>query len=491
MSGTLWIHAELLGNRLDYERNQPQFSEAERRVRQASRLRLATFEDARDPNAPINNSLRDMTHALSSAGVPVLRATNIQSPWIDDADILKIDPSIEASSARSRLRAQDIVISIAGTLGDVGIVPRCLEGANINSSLARFRAAQPEDAYYFVAFVCTETGRHLLLREAVGSVQRHLNLEDIPNVLLPRAPARLEKAIGNKVRKAERLREMCTSHWNSAVDCFERSAEIPLSTRTYKYVDAQSITSKEFHCVSVDPPVSWATPTDSVAAQYFHPRRVRAQQIAGARLHWAAFGELATSKRKKEKGVTPARCIGLDQIDSSLGVVRADGTGSDQDQPSGIVYRPRDILFSRLRPYLNKVAIWPEHWESGTGSGELLVYEATSSIEANYLFFVLKSPLGLYQVIDVTAGSTLPRVDSGVIEEIRVPRLQADVEQQIATLVFEAHRAWYQSQELIPKAAQDVAALIDGSLDERQLLAEGEEIEKWLNQNSSPAVRRS
>ena len=86
--------------------------------------------------------------------------------------------------------------------------------------------------------------------------------------------------------------------------------------------------------------------------------------------------------------------------------------GSECKRVSGITFERGDILFSRLRPYLNKVAIWEK--KRGLGSTGLLVYRPILDINRYYLYLVLKSPLGLYQIIDVTSGSTYPRVDEHV-----------------------------------------------------------------------------
>jgi type I restriction enzyme S subunit len=211
-----WVAPEQLSHRLDCHRYQQQFVEAESRLRNSG-VPVSTLEELRDPRAPINNSLRDMTHALADHGVPVIRGTNISPPWVDENDLLFIRPDVEVQSARSRLKGRDLVISIAGTLGATGIVPDKLTGANINSSCARFRAKDPDVAYFLAAFLNTALGQAILLRESVGSVQRHLNLEDLPELLAPIPEPEIRRTIADKLRKAERLRSEVTRLVSGAV----------------------------------------------------------------------------------------------------------------------------------------------------------------------------------------------------------------------------------------------------------------------------------
>ena len=154
------------------------------------------------------------------------------------------------------------------------------------------------------------------------------------------------------------------------------------------------------------------------------------------------------------------------------------------------MFRAETILFSRLRPNLNKVSIWPESWGPGSGSGELLAYRATNSVCPYFLFFVLKSPLGLFQVIDVTGGSTLPRVESEVVDQILVPRVAPGTEARIGSLIRESHSSWYASDDLIPTIKAEVESMIDGTLDEKHVATESKEIEQWLKDNPSPYVSK-
>lgn len=425
-------------------------------------------------------------------GVPLIRTSNVRPNLYDSTETLRVPGFAVDEDSNVAILPEDVLYTMSGSVGYAAVYPEDGEIASCSNTIARGRIehSTAADPYYVAAFLNSSLGKLQSDRLVSGGVLGHVMPNSVKKIRIALPSASVQRAVGNRLRKAERLRRFCGWYWSGAFATFEQASGISLKIESFESIHSQDISNKGFRCVTVDPPVGWANPSDSIAAQYFHPRRIHAQQIASNRLHWDSLGRLAISHRKKDRMTTPARCVGLDQIDSALGVLSADGTGADQEQPSGIIYRKGHILFSRLRPYLNKVAIWPEHWSIGTGSGELLVYEAGDKIDSYYLFFILKSPLGLYQIVDVTAGSTLPRVDSDVIEEIRIPRLSSDAEARIAELVREAHRAWYESQELIPMAKANVEAIIAGNLNESALLLEGEEIQEWLRQNIGPSTKQ-
>jgi len=198
--------------------------------------------------------------------------------------------------------------------------------------------------------------------------------------------------------------------------------------------------------------------------------------------------DLRRIKKKNFKdGCLVPPFIGLDAIDPKTGLITISLGNEGASANAGAFFESNDIIFSRLRPYLNKVSIWPIAWGDGCGSGELLVYRPNKDIiNPYYLFFILKSYIGLYQVVDVTSGSTHPRVDAKVVDSIKIPRFGDVEEENIGNLVFTSLSYWYESQQLIPESITNIEALIDGTLNIDKLLTEGKEIEHWLKENPSP-----
>jgi type I restriction enzyme S subunit len=72
-----------------------------------------------------------------AGGVPVIKVKDFPNGEIDDTDLLLTDPAIEHEYRRSRLRADDLLVSIRGTIGRIAVVPPHLQGANITQDTAR------------------------------------------------------------------------------------------------------------------------------------------------------------------------------------------------------------------------------------------------------------------------------------------------------------------------------------------------------------------
>jgi len=485
-----WVEqTDILLHRLDAEFYDPVFVQHARCVKQKRNNEALGIrplgEIARLFAGPFGSKLPSSLYR--SEGIPLYRVQNIYPFFPDHSNLVFLDERSHRDLAASETRRGDLMVAKAGRVGDTCLVPPEYSVANVTEHVIAVRVRDGVDAHYLVAAMNTPFVNTQFRRIGLGTLINYLGVEVSRAVEVPIPNSRICTAIGNRVRKLERLRELATSTWTRARYKLSRSLRVPLEETFYTYFSREDADSREYSCLSIEPAIAWTIVDDTVAAQYYHPRRVRTRKLVAATGSWIRLSEVAARNRKSTDSVGGSdHLIGLDQIHSFTGVISLNGNAEAKHDGPRAIFEPQTILFSRLRPYLNKVAIWPEHWEAGSGSGELLTYRAKPGIDPHYLFFVLKSPLGLFQVIDVTAGSTHPRVDAEVVDDILIPRLAEDVEAEIGSLVRESHGAWYASAELISKAKADVEALIDGTLDEERLLGESAEIERWLKDNPSP-----
>jgi type I restriction enzyme S subunit len=87
---------------------------------------------------------------------------------------------------RSQLEAGDVLISIAGTIGRVGLIPASSLPANINQALALVRVdiscMEPEFLRFFLT---SEAGKRVLFSQTVQLAQANLSLGQIANAQIP------------------------------------------------------------------------------------------------------------------------------------------------------------------------------------------------------------------------------------------------------------------------------------------------------------------
>ncbi len=70
-------------------------------------------------------------------------------------------------------------------------------------------------------------------------------------------------------------------------------------------------------------------------------------------------------------------------------------------------FEPGDVLYGKLRPYLNKVVLADQE---GYCTTEVIPLKATQAVESRYLFYWLKHPVFLDYVNEVSHGLNMPRL---------------------------------------------------------------------------------
>ena len=95
------------------------------------------------PLVNLMNSDRPITYGIlmpgtgHPGGVPVVKVKDFPTGEINESDLLLTSPDIANAYKRSALRADDILVSIRGTIGRIAVVPASLEDANITQDTAR------------------------------------------------------------------------------------------------------------------------------------------------------------------------------------------------------------------------------------------------------------------------------------------------------------------------------------------------------------------
>lgn len=127
-----------------------------------------------------------------------------------------------------------------------------------------------------------------------------------------------------------------------------------------------------------------------MGAQFFHPERA---EVLRAVLHMPGTTPTrldAVVDFVEERGV-PAEgetVFGLSAVEPHTGEILP----ATDDLAAGRRFRTGDLLYSRLRPYLNKVALVTH---AGLCSPEFYVLRPKEGIDPGYLAVVLRSPLVL------------------------------------------------------------------------------------------------
>lgn len=110
-------------------------------------------------------------------GIPYIRTSDMASDELPLDGYPKTSPEIDASYARSKVSAGDLVIAIRATVGKCLPVPKELDGANLTQGTARIAPGPETDPGYLLAFINGNGAQTYFDRMAKGATFREITLE--------------------------------------------------------------------------------------------------------------------------------------------------------------------------------------------------------------------------------------------------------------------------------------------------------------------------
>lgn len=178
-------------------------------------------------------------------------------------------------------------------------------------------------------------------------------------------------------------------------------------------------------------------------ADFYHPERVKI--IKMIRNSPFTIKKLKDIVMKREEQINPLD-YSEDTFDYiSLANVRKGGeilkiltvTGTELRSHKNVFYGD-DILFPKIRTYLNKIVLVPQKLSGGICSTEFVVL-TPRDVNNSFLWSVLTSNLVLKQSSHIQTGSTRPRASRKDMGNLRIPVPPKEIQNRIAEIIQNAY----------------------------------------------------
>ena len=127
-------------------------------------------------------------------------------------------------------------------------------------------------------------------------------------------------------------------------------------------------------------------------------------------------------------------------------LTRIGGSQASEIRSTTSAFQPGDVLYGKLRPYLDKAVLADK---PGICTTELLVLRAKTHVDPRFLVMVVHSPAFLEYAVAGTTGVQHPRTSWAHTREFEVTAFTLDEQQRIATLLWLVHEAISRSEALV------------------------------------------
>lgn len=135
------------------------------------------------------------THAYREKGVILFRNQNVKAGYLDDNDILHIDPEYAEAFKNKRLKAGDLLTARTGYPGTTCVVPPAYSDAQSFTTLITRPNQSVIDSLYLCQYINSEHGQNFFDQNQIGGGQKNVNAGSLREMPIPFPPISEQRAI--------------------------------------------------------------------------------------------------------------------------------------------------------------------------------------------------------------------------------------------------------------------------------------------------------
>ncbi|MCI2778630.1 restriction endonuclease subunit S [Clostridium perfringens] len=150
---------------------------------------------------PKGHSLQD-----TKTKYPYIRVTDVANGSIDKKSLKYIIEETREKIDKYNINYSDLYISIAGTVGIVGMINKSLDNASLTENMAKIKVGNI-DKYYLYLLLNSKQGQETILSKVVGSTQPKLPLYAIKSIKILKGDNRINKKFYDYVNSLFMTRE--------------------------------------------------------------------------------------------------------------------------------------------------------------------------------------------------------------------------------------------------------------------------------------------
>ncbi|MCZ8192784.1 MAG: restriction endonuclease subunit S [Microcystis sp. LE19-338.1B] len=310
-------------------------------------------------------------------GVPFINAGHIQNGEIDFESMNFISRKRFDLLGSGKVKSGDILYCLRGSLGKTAIIKDIQEGA-IASSLVIIRPSEQIRTDYFYRYLASPIGQAEIYKYDNGSSQPNLSAQSLKQYQLPLPPLEEQRRIAAILDKADGVRR-------------KRKEAIRLTEELLKS------TFLEMFGDPVTNPKGWEI--------------VNIENII----------ELVSGQvDPRESPYSNMLHVGGDNIESRTGEISGCKTPAELSLISGkYLFRKGDILYSKIRPYLNKVSL-PDF--DGVCSADIYPIRVNHScVTPIYMTYILRSKGFLEYAEKHSTRTNIPKINRKALLSFECP----------------------------------------------------------------------
>ena len=461
----VWITAKFIEDKIGGQYYSTDYIEYER-ILKTNKLTVLKDVISEYNGGPMGFQLHSYDYL--DQGVPVLRTKDMKELTIILDDPIFISQEKHNELKGSKTYPGDIIISKTGQIGVVAVVPKTLNEANLNQALCNIRVKEGIiDNYFLAVFLNSKYGQYQFIRQGEGkAVQNGLTKDEILDLQIPVISPEIQKYIGDKVRKAEELREEAKRLKKDAEEILSEKLNLKeLLLKINKYIDKYNWISN----LDID---------DRIDALYYNPQKTIIRKFYNKKYDLQKLNALVDYK----KGFAFKSEDYCSKNTNTL-LLRVSDISNDEVNMDNMINLP-DRFYQEYIDFnlLNEDIVLVV---TGTTGKSVIINNSKSRLLLNqnalrmrlkdgvnvnpyYIELILQSQYFQILLKYSLYQSVQPFISMEFLNEVMIPIIDKVDMEEISNLYKKSLNNLFYAKQLIQEAKQDVEDLIEGNFDSQK-----------------------
>jgi len=425
-----YIHSEIIGDRIDAQFFTPEYIKSLKKINQ---FRIETLGN-------ISRRIFDPPHTAPE----FVDKSDFEMIMIENITLNGIEGNLRAISEtchkdifkNSHLEGNELLVSRVGnSSGTFASVFPCYKGKNVSGNISIIKLKDEIiDKEYAFAYFNSNIGQNLIKQNIANTARKFLTISKIREFQIPIPSPEIQKYIGDKVRKAEELREEAKRLKKEAEEIFDRNYEqIEKNNNKFEWINSYYLNA------------------DNVIPNFYKQYEL----LKNKKYVYVEFENLVESIKCGIPVRSDMRLgniypfYGASGVTDSIGDFNFDGEYLiiAQDGSIGSVNVARGKFWANNHVWVVQVK---EGWD----------LEFLELYLRKYDYW-----------ISLTTGSVVPKVTSENLKRLLVPKIDYEIQKCVGDKIREAKNKEENAMMLIKQAKSDVEDLIEGNFDTSKVKA--------------------
>ncbi len=427
-----------------------------------------------------------VTPRYGGDGPICLKLKDVRHLLVDSSTTNRVTLEFAKQNTDSLIKGDAVLINRSGgfTVGRAGAYLRS-QSVFVSDDVFFFVPNDKCDAAFIAAFLNSWWGKRALESGINGSTgQLKLSRDHIAHLPVPSFPLELQKAVGNKIRRADRLFELAVASEkemrSSLADACGRPNDFRSPSMTF-FVAKNRLSSHRLN------------PTE------YEPKLLAVEDQIATALDGMSLQMAMVTKRDLSNGATPK---GAKYQKEGVGFLRVQNIRPNRLDLSDLVFidSAADQQLKRSQIRENDIVLTITGYP-GTACCVRAVdlplninqhsvrFQLSEDWNPFFVAAFLNSEWGEAQVKRRAIGGTRDALDYPSVRSILIPRISKEVQNKIGSHA-EAYSTYLgEAPKLLHSALRDVESLILGNADKDKLMENALEESQWLLNNPAPQTK--